>query len=129
MKYIFNSLAVCLVLIIFVKLWIWFSFDIPLHLKSVMYVLLIICVLIVRNKWTYFLSYILFALPIFYVLLNKHSSGLSPFDFTNSFYYYFRSSDSFFSNVLLKLPLLFYSLLLVLFSMPASRKLYIMKRK
>lgn len=129
MRYIFNSLAVFLVLMIFVKLWLWFFFEIPLQLKSIMYVILIICVLMVRDKWTYFLSIILFTIPILCVTVNKHLSGLSSFDFTNSLYYHYRSADSIFSDILLKLPLLFYSLLFILFCMPASRKLYNVKRK
>jgi hypothetical protein len=129
MKIVLYFITGILVLLILGKYTIWILFDEPIQRKSVLYLLFILCVLIWRNKWTFFGAIFLFILPFPFCVINSRYSGLGAFDFTNNLYFHFRDSYPGFAQFLLRLPLYFYLFMIALFCLPFTWKVYGLRKK
>lgn len=124
MKFVLNSLACFMVLMLISRIVLWIAVDIPLNSKAMLVLLLLAFFFVYRNKWTYIFAYVLFISGALYPWIYNHISGFGMFDFTSSLYNYYKSTQGDLRHFIIIFPRYFYCAMILLFLFPGVWKAY-----
>jgi hypothetical protein len=124
-KLTLNILAIILIIIIVFKLVYWLITDIPISRGSMLILISSVVLLLVKNRYTYFLLFGLMLFCITYKVINQHWSGYLMVDFMSSIRESFHSAH----KVFFYTPYAFYFLTIFLMILPTTRKIYFKTNK
>lgn len=115
-----NILAISLIILMVLKLIFWLVSGIPISRGSLLIIVAFVVFLFVKTRYTYFFlgSLVLFCLT--YKFIYHNWSGYLAVDFMSSI----RNPKESTSAIFLYAPYVFYFLVLLLLTLPSTRKVY-----
>ena len=124
MKNVLNIASLFFVLIILLKVILWLKSDFPINRPSILFLLLIVILLQIRNRITYLLLLAAMVYPFFHRHFNAYMSRNTFEDFTYSIAYSIKLSNHDWHVTLLNAPFYFYVIMAIILLFPQAIKLY-----
>lgn len=128
MKKLIVVIVVILSVFMAVQVYELLTSSVYADIYSLVYMAVVLGVLVLRNRLTYFLGIVLMIAPFVYHYTFSHLSGPSYFVFTYPIYahIYDLENESLYSfaNIIYGFPRVFSILMVIIFLLPGFRKLY-----